>query len=48
MATPWQNKPRQAFVDWACRGQIVLFLLLFSLFVITSYNEQIHEYICRK
>ncbi len=23
-------------------------LLLFSLFVITSYNEQIHEYTCRK
>ncbi len=48
MATPWQNKPRQAFVDGACRGQIVLLLLLSPLFVITSYNGQIHEYTCRK
>lgn len=48
MATPWQNKPRQAFVDGAYRGQIVLLLLLSPLFVITSYNGQIHKYTCRK
>ena len=49
MAAPWQNKPRHA---QSCRqslsGSNSVVLLLSSLFVITSYNEQIHEYTCRK